>query len=302
MMNIFYECFNKIRGSAILLAMLQFAIAASMVEASGDATITCTHKERSLQPGEAVVLQIVSSFPLKQVLINAFGREFFAFTEDGGLTWLGLVGIDLDTKPGRYKARINGIDKDGKSVASEALLEVKAKIFPTRKLTVDGKYVTPPPETLSRIEEERKRVNAIFASITAEKLWDGPFMRPVPGTIISAFGKRSVYNGQPRSAHTGVDFRGAAGTPIRAPNSGIVVLAANLYYSGNTVILDHGYGLYSYFGHMSIFFVKEGDRIKAGDRIGNVGATGVVTGPHLHWTVRLSQSRIDPLSLAFLLK
>ena len=124
---------------------------------------------------------------------------------------------------------------------------------------------------------------------------------PVPGEVISAFGKRSVYNGQPRSPHRGADFRGATGTPIRAPNAGKVVLASDLYYTGNTVILDHGLGLYSYFGHMSAISVEEGALVQTGEIVGKVGATGLVTGPHLHWTVCLVGVRIDPLSLVDIL-
>ncbi len=291
--------FSKDRG--FLFLTLLFLFAASTLKAS-DPSMTCSHRERSLQPGEAVVLQIKSSIPLAQLRIKAFGREFFGFAEDAGLNWTGLLGIDLDAKPGLYEAKMQGIAQNGEILAAKIDLQIKSKQFATRNLTVDEKYVSPPADALKRIQAERERVDAIFASTTFEKLWQGPFLRPVPGVVISAFGKRSVYNGQPKSAHSGVDFRGAAGTPIQSPNSGVVVLAANLYYSGNTVILDHGYGLYSYFGHMSAFSVKEGDRVKTGDLIGKVGATGVATGPHLHWTVRLSRSRIDPLSLIFLVK
>jgi len=144
-------------------------------------------------------------------------------------------------------------------------------------------------------------VNSIFGSTRREKLWNGPFRLPVPGEVISVFGKRSIYNGRPRSPHAGVDFRGAAGTPIHAPNTGVVVLAAGLYFSGNTVIIDHGMGLYSYLGHMSSIAVKEGDHVETGDVVGRVGSTGVATGPHLHWTVRLIRTRIDPLSVVDLL-
>ena len=104
-------------------------------------------------------------------------------------------------------------------------------------------------------------------------------------------------NGQERSPHSGTDFKGASGTPIKAPNGGSVVLTADLYYSGNTVIIDHGFGLYSYFCHLSRFESQEGDTVGAGDIVGYVGATGRVTGPHLHWTVRLVKTRVDPLSL-----
>jgi murein DD-endopeptidase MepM/ murein hydrolase activator NlpD len=288
-------------GIIIPLLLLSFA-AASETASPQDEAIAFVHIERSLQPGEAILLEARSSHPLRQLIIEAFGREFPAFSEDGGLRWTGLAGIDLEIKPGRYKVKLSGADIDGMSVAVQDVLIVAGKKFPVRKLTVDEKYVTPPADVQVRINKERERVNGIFATTTPERLWNGPFRLPVPGKVISAFGKRSIYNGQPRGSHRGTDFQGAVGTPIRAPNAGNVVLAANLYYSGNTVILDHGLGLYSYFGHMSAFSIKEGDRVKTGDIVGKVGATGRVTGPHLHWTVRLAESCIDPLSLVDVLR
>jgi murein DD-endopeptidase MepM/ murein hydrolase activator NlpD len=282
------------------LLLLLCAIA---LESAGarDGTITFIHKERSLQPGEVVLIEAQSSRPLKGLAIEAFDREFIAFAGESGLVWTGLVGIDLDTKPGRYGVRLRGTDADGRSATATGSLVIVEKKFPTRRLAVDDKYVTPPVDVMNRIEEERKRMVEIFASTTAEKFWTGPFEVPVPGEAISVFGKRNIYNGQLRSPHAGVDFKGATGTPVRAPNAGHVALAADLYFSGNTIIINHGLGLYSYLGHLSAFSVKEGDRVEAGAIIGKVGATGRVTGPHLHWTVRLARTRIDPLSLVYLL-
>jgi murein DD-endopeptidase MepM/ murein hydrolase activator NlpD len=266
-----------------------------------DTTISFIHKERSLQPGELVLFEIQSSSPLKRLALKALDREFPAFAVDQGRRWTGLVGIDLETRPGRYRLHLIGIGMDGEVVNEGDTLVVKDKKFPTRELTVDEKYVSPPADALDRIREERAKVNAIFAAISPEKLWKKPFIVPVSGKVISAFGKRSVFNGKQRSPHRGTDFRGAVGTPIHAPNTGRVVLAANLYYSGNTVILDHGLGLYSYLCHMASFSVKEGDLVHTGDLVGKVGATGRVTGPHLHWTVRLAGSCIDPLSVVEML-
>jgi murein DD-endopeptidase MepM/ murein hydrolase activator NlpD len=261
------------------------------------AEVTVSHRARSLQPGEVVALTIESPRPLREVRVHAFDRSFPCFQGAEPLTWSALVGIDLDTKPGRYAIGVSGLDADGKAVTVEYPLTVVAKRFATRSLRVDPKYVTPPPEALPRIEHESTLVRAIFDTVSPERYWSGRFIRPVRGRAISEFGKRSIYNGQPRSAHGGTDFAGATGTAIKAPNAGKVVLAANLYYSGNTVILDHGLGLYSYFGHMSTFSAAVGDVVAAGDLVGTVGATGVVTGPHLHWTVRLAGTRVDPLSL-----
>ncbi len=217
------------------------------------------------------------------------------------LKWTGLIGIDLETKPGRYVIKLTGADAGGAPVTSQYVLIVTAKIFPTRELTVDEKFVSPPPEAQARIKLESEKVRAIFDVVSPERYWSGLFRVPVPGPPISGFGKRSIYNGQPRSPHAGTDFQGATGTPIVAPNAGRVVLAANLYYSGNTVVIDHGLGLYSYFGHMSAFAVRLGDRVTSGQVVGKVGATGLVTGPHLHWSVRLVGTRVDPLSLINLL-
>jgi murein DD-endopeptidase MepM/ murein hydrolase activator NlpD len=266
-----------------------------------DTGITFVHQERSLQPGELVLVEAASSRPLRTLVIEAFDRQFPAFSEKDGLRWVGLIGIDLETKPGRYDVILNGTDVNGENEVSQGALIVAAKRFPVRELTVDEKYVTPPEKVQTRIKEERERVNSIFATVTTRRFWDGSFILPVPGEVISAFGKRNIYNKKPRSPHSGVDFRGAAGTPVRAPNAGRVTLAAELYYSGNTVILDHGLGLFSYFGHLSGFNVKEGEMVKSGDIVGKVGATGLVTGPHLHWTVRLVGTRIDPLSIVDIL-
>jgi murein DD-endopeptidase MepM/ murein hydrolase activator NlpD len=123
----------------------------------------------------------------------------------------------------------------------------------------------------------------------------------VPGAANSRFGTRSVFNGEARAPHAGADFSAALGQPIKAPNAGLVVAARPLYYSGNTVILDHGLGLYSMLAHLSRIDVHEGDRVAAGDVVGLVGATGRVTGPHLHWALRVGGARVDPLSALALL-
>ena len=282
-----------LRGSCLWMAA---PIAVSAVLAPS-ADLTVAHRARSLQPGEVVMLTMESTRPLRDVQVAAFDRAFRCFETADPLKRSGLVGIDLDTKPGRYVVNVTGLDADGKAVTVEYPVTVEPKTFATRTLTVDQQFVTPPREALARIQRESERVRAIFDAVSPDRYWTGPFVLPVPGRPISEFGKRSVYNGQPRSPHAGTDFAGATGTPVKAPNAGKVALAANLFYSGNTIILDHGQGLYSYFGHLSAFSVREGDRVAAGDLVGKVGATGLVTGPHLHWSVRLAGTRVDPLSL-----
>jgi murein DD-endopeptidase MepM/ murein hydrolase activator NlpD len=256
-----------------------------------------SHRARSLQPGEAVLIRAQSAVPLSSMQVKAFGKKFLFYPAEEGRVWQGLIGIDLETTPDDYSLSLTGSTVAGLPVEATYPLRVLDKEFPTRRLTVEEKFVNPPQEELERIRRESKRVREIFAALNPEKIWHSSFQSPVPGAPTSGFGKRSILNGQPRSPHTGTDFDADEGTPVNSPNTGKVILVSPLYYSGNTVILDHGQGLYSYFAHLSRFGVAEGDLVSPGEVIGHVGATGRVTGPHLHWTVRLNGSRIDPLSL-----
>jgi len=201
-----------------------------------------------------------------------------------GKTWKDLVGIDLATKPGTYR------------MSTGTILRVLPKQFPVRRLTVSPEFVTPPPEALAQIADDVKKTSAIWPRVTPRK-WNGAFLLPVDDTATSSFGTRSFFNGQPRSPHTGTDFLSPAGRPIRAANRGMVVLAEPLYFTGNTVIIDYGDALYSLFAHLSELRVREGDQVEPDTVVGLVGATGRVTGAHLHWGVKLQGANVDPLTL-----
>ena len=167
----------------------------------------------------------------------------------------------------------------------------------TRRITVNPKFVNPPKSALPRIQQEAALLNELFRTTSAERRWSRDAVRPVEGVAVSGFGVRSVLNGEPRGPHTGLDLAAVTGTPVHAPTPGVVVYAREFYYSGNTVILDHGQGMFSTMAHLSVIDVKEGEPVAQGALLGKVGATGRVTGPHLHWAVRLHGARVDPLSL-----
>ena len=207
-----------------------------------------------------------------------------------------LIGIDLDTKPGTYPIALQA----GAARATHRLI-VRAKSFPTRTLTVDPAFVNPPASVLPRIREDQRQLAACWTKSAATRLWSAAFVAPVPQPADSAFGVRSVYNGQARSPHGGADFRSPTGTPIKAPNAGQIVCARDLYFTGQTVVVDHGLGMFSTLAHLSEIQVREGELVLAGHVVGLVGATGRVTGPHLHWGLRLAGARIDPLSALALL-
>jgi murein DD-endopeptidase MepM/ murein hydrolase activator NlpD len=277
---------------SLVLVALTWQLAAAPA-----APLAVTARARALRPGELVVLTIRTRTPVEAVRVEAFGRDLLPYAVDA-TTWRTLVGIDLSTTPGTYKIRVAS---DAPAAEVTYPLTVMRKRFPTRTLSVDPAFVTPPADAAERIARESKRLGDIWTRTTSERLWSGTFVRPVPQPANSAFGTHSVFNGEPRSQHGGADFRSPDGTPIKAPNAGRVVLAEDLYFSGGTVVLDHGRGLFSLFAHLSAVDVAAGDLVERGQAIGLVGATGRVTGPHLHWALRVNGARVDPLSLLALL-
>ncbi len=186
---------------------------------------------------------------------------------------------------------------EGKDVDLSRTIEIHAAHYRTGALTVAPKFVEPPPEALKEIEEEGKVKAKVYAASAPEPLWRGSFHAPVASAPTDSFGTRRMFNGKLASIHKGADFRAAMGTPVHASNSGTVVLARKLYYEGNCVIIDHGMGLFTLSMHFSRIDVHEGQRVKTGDRLGLSGATGRVTGPHLHWAVRWQGAMLDPVKL-----
>ena len=222
------------------------------------------------------------------------GRKVFFFADHGA--WVALAGVDVEAPVGKSALRITA-HMDGRDTDLSRDIEIHAAHYRTSSLSVSPKFVQPPPEELKRIEEESQLKAKIYAASAAEPLWRGSFHAPVAGQATDSFGTRRMLNGKLATIHKGADFRAATGTPVHAGNSGIVVLARPLYYEGNCVIIDHGMGLFTLSMHFSRIDVHEGQRVKAGDRLGLSGATGRVTGPHLHWAVRWQGAMLDPVKL-----
>lgn len=286
---------------ARIAVILTLAAGAAPAPAAASSGLEVSHRARAVHPGELVVIEVRPSLQPVSVTATAFDQEVRFFEAAPGGVWVGLVGIDLTVEPGAYEVDVRAAVGAGASVHAAYALQVEPKEFPTRRLRVNPNFVNPPQEVIDRIQREAREVADIFQQASPERLWRGGFAAPVPGKPTSSFGRRSVYNGEARSPHSGTDFRAGKGVPIKAPNAATVVLTGDLYFSGKVVILDHGWGLYSYFAHLSSVDVAEGDQVTRGQVVGRVGATGRVTGPHLHWTVRLNDARVDPLSLMALL-
>jgi hypothetical protein len=295
--------YRLLPASSLMLLGLSFVVAG----ATGSATATPAERSpaqalpiavtfggRAIQPGEVVRVDVECACADAPLQFTAFGRTL-PLVHLGGTRWQGLVGIDVGVAPGAYPLVVSSVA--GPLVTPHVSeLQVLPKQFRTRTLRVAEAYVTPPAAVTARIAREATVLETIFGGIT-DRLWEGPFLAPVPGRSADNFGARTVFNGQPRRPHAGLDYRAATGTPVRAPAAGRVVLAEDLYFTGGTVILDHGHGLFSLFAHLSAIDVENGALVAAGAPVGKVGATGRSTGPHLHWGVRLHGARVDPLSL-----
>ena len=260
-------------------------------------TLRVEHLPKVLKQGDVCLLRASGPESLKSVQGEFQGNRFpmGAGVRDG--TYEGLLGIDLNTRPGAYEIKVVATGGDSRIYSRSLLLKVRKVNFKIQRLSLPSSMVDLDSETLEKVDEESMRLKALFQGFRDEKLWKDAFVRPVQGVISTGFGLRRIINGQPKSPHTGIDLRVEEGTPISACNSGIVVLVDQLFFSGKSVVLDHGWGLYSMYFHLSDALVREGDRVSRGAILGRVGSTGRSSGPHLHWGIIINGARIDPLSL-----
>ena len=208
-----------------------------------------------------------------------------------------LVGIDMADEPAtvNFTAAITYSDGHRERVFR---VVVQAEEFRVQSMTLPKGQVEPDADALKRINREQEKVKTVLAGLTPERLWTAGFLVPVEGTVTGAFGSKRILNGQPRNQHSGEDIAAPLGAPVKAANDGIVRLMDDQFFSGISVILDHGLGLFTMYFHLDSATVKEGARVKRGDVIGTVGQSGRATGPHLHWAAWLNGSRVNPFSLA----
>jgi murein DD-endopeptidase MepM/ murein hydrolase activator NlpD len=246
--------------------------------------------------GQALQLSYPAEPGLAAVSVGWSGHDVPFFRR--GDQWIATVGIDLDSRPGDHAVNVTFKYDDGRTRVVNEPVVVRTEQYPTTQLQVEDRYVELSPEDQARADREGAETSAIYDTFTPERYWTEAFEIPVRGAKDGRnFGHRRVFNGQPRAPHSGADLRATTGTPIYAANRGRVVLAKDLFYSGNAVFIDHGYGLYTTYLHLSKIDVAVGEIVERGQQLGLAGATGRVTGPHLHWGVRLLDARVDPFSL-----
>lgn len=236
-------------------------------------------------PGGVAVLPLAASKPAPRVFFNDKAQP--VVQENG--RWYALVGIPLDAAVGPSEVRVLVGTKE-----TTLSFEIKARHYPTQNLRItDGRMVTPPPETEARIATEQARIAELKLHFS-ETTPDTAFLLPADGRRSARFGVRRILNGEPRSPHSGLDVAVGTGTTVRAASGGTVLAVEDFYFTGGTVVIDHGQGVLTLYAHLSRIDVLAGQALKRGEPIGASGVTGRATGPHLHWVVVLGGTSVDP--------
>jgi len=235
----------------------------------------------------------------EKVRLKWRGKEISLIPDPDGRSWRGFLAADLNVRSGRYKTLVT-VSPSG--YKKQLDIEVVDKDYGVRNLTLPEAMVTLDEETLKRVRKESDIINGLWGLPSSVAVWSGFFIKPIEGEVVGTFGTGSIINNQPRSPHTGVDLKGEEGTPVKAINDGKVILICDHFFTGKSIFLDHGADVISMYFHLQEIDVKEGDMVSKGQVIGLVGSTGRATGPHLHWGMRISGARINPLSLIDLSK
>ena len=275
---------SRVRHAARLVAALT-VLAASLLPAPGRALDL---PRESRVPGGIAILDLgTADQPPGAVVFNGHGAPVLR----NGDSWVAVVGIPLDTAPGKHAATLRPDRGDARKLE----FTVADKRYDEQRLKVTNqRHVEPSKEDLERIDRERKRIDAALGNFAAGRVPQFVLRAPVDGRRSSSFGLRRFFNDQPRNPHTGMDIAAPTGTPILSPAPGVVTDTGDYFFNGNTVFVDHGQGVVTMYCHLSRIDVKPGDEVATGTPLGRVGATGRVTGPHLHWGVAVNRAMVDP--------
>jgi len=289
-MRISYAC--RVAAFVLLLVLLPALAGAAEVKVPDMVEILTP---TPVGVGKPFLVRVTSWYPMRDLRVAWKGKTVRPeVTEEGGkFNALVLLGVGLRGDVGTYPIDVT-VDIWGHERQFATTVDVVESTWQKETLTVEPKLVKPPAEVMDRIRREREQINAALETVSAKRYWEVPFTRPVKGKMLSRFGLHRVFNGDTKARHTGLDFRAWMGTPLHAMAGGTVVLTGNFYYAGNAVYIDHGNGLISMSGHMSKILVKEGDVVRAGQTIGLSGATGRVTGAHLHLATFVLGEVVDP--------
>lgn len=277
------------RAAAVACLLVGLALAGrGTAPAAPQASVQLS--SQSLPQGGAVLLRVRAG-DARIVEVRFAGRRWPAYEVAPGL-WATVLGVDPSTAPGTHTVVVRLRSPEGSEFGGSSRLRVERVAFAVRRIRFSPHQAR--LLTAANVAAERRRVLAALRTLHPEPLWDGPFLPPVPGRVVSPYGVRSVYQGRPWGFHAGVDLRAAAGEPVRASAAGIVRLSEELPLSGRAVLVDHGLGVVTSYLHLTSTVVRVGQRVERGERVGLAGSTGLATGPHVHWGVRVHGVAVDP--------
>ena len=263
-----------IKFFAVILFLMSFSISATILPT------------QSAVPGGVVIVPLAVITDEKPVV--TYNKQRVMVIKQNQ-QWLAVVGVPLSVKIGTQRVTVTSAGK-----VSKTLFEVEDKAYPTQHITIkDKRKVNPTNYDMTRINAEKAKTAAALKHWTEGDVAMN-FIWPIKGRVSGLFGRRRVFNGQPKRPHSGMDIAAATGTEIHAPANGIVRDTGNYFFNGNTIFIDHGQGLITIFLHLDKIGVEIGQVVKQGDIIGTVGATGRVTGPHLHLGVSLNNVKVEP--------
>lgn len=275
-----------------MILISPFCANAATVTDNGNPAITLVSVGGMFAQGKTAMLYFTSNEPSIEIEGSFQGKDFRAYPYKN--KYRAVIGFSIDD-PGneKYLMRITAKDRAGNTSDYYYNVQVKKSWFGKLSFTLKPKIV----EMLMPdvIRADWKKIEDVVSRENREKYYSGHFMRPAAGRVSMTFGLEEYINGDESGKHRGLDFANAAGTPIKASNSGIVRLSEYLPAHGNTVVIDHGQGIYTYYAHMKKLIASVGTRVKKGDVVGQMGATGVATGPHLHFAMSLHNLRVDPM-------
>jgi murein DD-endopeptidase MepM/ murein hydrolase activator NlpD len=283
-------------GAAAVAAEKAPAPLALVLSPSAPPRLTLTIEPKVIERGSPCLFAITAPEALSSLNGSLMGKKVFFNPDQSRKKWYGLAGVALESPLGGQTITLKGSDASGRPVTFSARFEIEAR---KANIRVPPEFTNPDDEEKARAAREAILKGQAFKTLSAEALWNGSFLRPVSASIrlTATFAGTRNFNSGPVKSHRGTDFGAPQGTPIKAMNSGRVILARNLFYDGNIVTIDHGQGLLSLYLHLSKIDVKEGDTVDSGQIIGLSGSTGRASGPHLHLQVKWEGADIDPMIL-----
>ena len=289
-----FQSLRKLRWAAFLVLLLTLP-AARAQKSEGFRLITWSPQR--LESGSPVLFQIEVNQTADSLHGTWLNHPLVFNRAHQGNRWFVLAGIDVEQAPGTYPLELTATTSNGQELHATQQLTVLPGSYKTTTLHVEEKYVQPDAATLARIAADKAVKDAAFAHTVSQPLWNGSFRSPVPFAPTDSFGTRRMFNDKLASIHRGTDFHAPSGTPVVAANDGVVIIAQGMFYEGNLVVVDHGQQFSTLYMHLSKIEVKVGDRVHKGERLGVSGATGRVTGPHLHLGVRWQGMYVDAVKL-----